>query len=136
MALPAPAPLRAPRRRRGTWNLRPLAAVDNSTTERGSRWQAPRKDERRSATSARRKRRGEACARVRTRAASPRVAVAPSHDPQAQVGRLSPLFAQAEPEDRPAPQSRHLQDTGGGREARARRAVLQAPLKRRSRVDA
>src|SRR5262245_3805845 len=99
------------------WNLCPRVAVDkNQTIAGGSRWQAQRKAGHARALSARRGEGGDA--------------------PQAQVGRLSALFPEAEPENRPASQSRHLQDAGGGREARACRAVLQAPLKWRSEVGA
>ena len=47
------------------------------------------------------------------------------HDPQAQI-RLPPLFAQEGPEDRQAPQSRHVRDARGGAEARARSPIFQA----------
>src|SRR5215510_14585577 len=51
-------------------------------------------------------------------------------DPQARIWRLPPLFAQDQSENRTAPQSRHVQDACGRREARARRAVFQAALAR------
>src|SRR3954447_21633864 len=51
---------------------------------------------------------------------------APGHDPQARLRRLSALLEQGEFEDRPAAQSRNVQLARGGREARARGAVLQA----------
>src|SRR5215472_10882780 len=90
-----------------------LANVE--TIDGGSRWQRKRKGERQNATSAKRRRRE-----------------AGGDDPQAQVGRLSPLFAQSQPEDRPPPQSRDVQYARGGREARARRAVFQASLRLRT----
>src|SRR5205807_2774847 len=55
-------------------------------------------------------------------------AEARNNDPQARVGRLPPLFAQGQPEDRQASQSRHFQDARRRREARARRAIFQAAL--------
>src|SRR5262249_25280928 len=48
-----------------------------------------------------------------------------AHDPQAELRRLSPLFAQEEPEDGQAAQPRHVPDATRGRSARARGAVLQ-----------
>src|SRR5207248_10491734 len=56
-------------------------------------------------------------------------------DPQAQSRRIPALFAQSQSEDRPQAQSRHIQVTRGGREARARGAVLQAPLRETSARD-
>src|SRR6266567_9144535 len=50
------------------------------------------------------------------------------NDSQAQVRRVSPVFAKAEPENRQAPQSRDLQIAPSSRGARARGAVLQASL--------
>src|SRR5215470_1118878 len=50
------------------------------------------------------------------------------HDPQALVRRIPPLLAQGQPQDRQAPQPRHLRLARRGEEARARGAVLQAPL--------
>src|SRR5262249_21744406 len=47
------------------------------------------------------------------------------HDPQAELRRVSPLLAQAEPDDGQAAQPRHVPDTSRGRSARARGAVLQ-----------
>jgi hypothetical protein len=55
-------------------------------------------------------------------------------DPQASFREIPPLFAQEEPEDRPAPQSRHLRHPRRGRAARARGAVLQAALNPRGRT--
>src|SRR5262249_58127754 len=49
------------------------------------------------------------------------------HDPQTQVGTVSTLFAKGEPKDGQAPQPRHVLYAQGGRTARTRRAVLQAP---------
>src|SRR5258705_2473662 len=53
-------------------------------------------------------------------------------DPQAQIGPVPALFAQDQPEDRQAPQSRHLRDARGRPQARARRAVFQARRRLRS----
>src|SRR6266480_5244734 len=50
-----------------------------------------------------------------------------AHDPQAQVGRIPAVFPQEGPAHRQAPQPRHLCEPAGGREARARGAILQAP---------
>src|SRR5262245_49782459 len=47
-------------------------------------------------------------------------------DSQARIRRVSPLLEQEGSENRTAPQPRHLHDPGSGREARARRPVLQA----------
>jgi hypothetical protein len=46
-------------------------------------------------------------------------------DTKTKVRPVSALFAQDQPEDGQAPQSRDLQDARGSREARARRAVFQ-----------
>src|SRR5262249_39325322 len=73
-------------------------------------------------------------ARARATSAERRRREAGGDDPQAQVGWLSPLFAQSQPEDGPSPQSPHVQDARGGREAPARRAVLQASLRLRRRI--
>src|SRR4029450_5546675 len=49
-------------------------------------------------------------------------------DPQALIRRIPSLFAQDRSQDRQTAQPRHLQVAGGGREARAGGAVLQAAL--------
>src|SRR5689334_25249670 len=51
-----------------------------------------------------------------------------ANDPQARIRRIPALFAQDQSQDRQAPQPRHLQVARRGGEARARGAVLQAPL--------
>src|SRR5215469_12789097 len=61
--------------------------------------------------------------RLRSTTASPEH----TDDPKAQVRRVPALFAQTRSEDRQAPQPRHLPDPPSGREARARRPILQAP---------
>src|SRR5436309_9715303 len=50
------------------------------------------------------------------------------HDPQAFLRQIPPLLAQEEPENRQAPQSRHLCIARGRAQARARGPVLQTPL--------
>jgi len=50
------------------------------------------------------------------------------HDPQAPLRQIPPLFAQEDPEDWAAAQSRHLRQPCRGREARACGAVFQATL--------
>jgi hypothetical protein len=64
------------------------------------------------------------------RASAVRLFARASSDPQAALRQIPALFAQDEPEDRPAPQSRHLQFPRGGRAARARGAILQAALRK------
>src|SRR5688572_26598696 len=49
-------------------------------------------------------------------------------DTKVEVRTVPTVFTEEEPQDRQAPEPRHLQDTSGRREARARRAVLQARL--------
>src|SRR5438876_6818673 len=57
------------------------------------------------------------------------------YDPKAQVRRVPPLFAQDQSEDGQAPQPRHFPQPPGRREARARRAVFQAPRTLRRHLD-
>src|SRR5207249_738326 len=52
-----------------------------------------------------------------------------SHDPQAEIRRISIVFPQGKPEDGQAAQSRNLQLACGRGKARARRAILQATLR-------
>ena len=49
-----------------------------------------------------------------------------ANDPQAEIRRIPPLLAQGRSEDRQAAQPRHVQESRGGGETRARSAVLQA----------
>lgn len=53
------------------------------------------------------------------------------HDPKIAVRRIPALFPQNQPENRQAPQPRNFQIARSGGEARARRTILQAPLKLR-----
>src|SRR5436190_1643482 len=76
---------------------------------------------------------GEECATRREYKQGARRRQRPYDDPQAQDRRVPPVLAQDRSEDRQAPQPRHLRDARQGREARARSAVLQAALMRRSR---
>src|SRR5688572_19908065 len=50
----------------------------------------------------------------------------PTHDPQTGIRRVPALLQKKEPEDRQAPQPRHIQDARGRRKARTRSPVLQA----------
>src|SRR3982750_4025808 len=53
------------------------------------------------------------------------------HDPQTEVGRISPLLTQQGSADRTAPEPGHVRDARRRREARACDSVLQAALTRR-----
>src|SRR6266851_2740283 len=64
----------------------------------------------------------------RPRSRSADACAASEHDPEAQVGRVPPLFAQEEPAHGEAAKPRHLQDARRREAPRARRAVLQASL--------
>src|SRR5579872_4668753 len=55
------------------------------------------------------------------------------HDPQVIVGRVSPVFEEEEPEDRPPEESRDVQDARGGGAPRTRCSVLQTRINKKGR---
>jgi hypothetical protein len=64
---------------------------------------------------------------IRGPSSAARALLGQKHDPKTQLGRVSALLAQEGSTDGPAAKPRNVLVAGGGEEARARRAVLQAP---------